>query len=176
MRYTGYFRHLRELLQNGVLKVSSGELGKRAGVPSSLVRTDLSRFENGQSGYGYNVKKLYREISIEMGLSEGMNAVIIGEGGLADSIARCVEGRGILLKGIFTEQEFDFSVSADIAVICNLNRDIQPYAEKLKENGFKGIWNLTQKNIILEIPIINMPLGDIIMELTREIKNNEVCN
>ena len=78
-RYPRYFRCLRELLMNGVMKVSSAELADRLGLTPSQVRTDLNGFDGaGQQGYGYNVKLLYTEISRELGAGDGMTAVIIG--------------------------------------------------------------------------------------------------
>ena len=171
-RYPVYYRYLRELLQNGILKVSSGQIGKRAGIPSSLVRSDLRKFTaKGINGYGYDVKKLYKAIGIETGLSENLTAVIIGnEKELQTGLAAHIEGRGIVVKGVFSEKEYDFSSTADIAVLCEISDDPQRFCEKLEQSGVRGIWNLSQKNVNLEIPVINLPAGDVIMELTYTLK------
>ncbi|MBR6426832.1 MAG: hypothetical protein IKS28_03290 [Clostridia bacterium] len=172
LRYPVYYRYLRELLQNGILKVSSGQIGKRAGVPPSLVRSDLRKFSaKGINGYGYDVKKLYKAIGVETGLSENLTAVVIGnENELQTGLAAHIEGRGILIKGIFRETEYDFSCTADIAVLCEISGDPQRFCEKLEQSGVRGIWNLSQKNVNLSIPVLNLPAGDVLMELTYALK------
>ena len=58
-RLPRYYRHLNELNQAGVVRISSSALGKSMGLTASQIRQDLSCFgEFGQQGYGYNVDNL----------------------------------------------------------------------------------------------------------------------
>ena len=52
-RLPRYYRYLDELHAKGIVRISSGSLGKRMGVTASQIRQDLSCFgEFGQQGYG----------------------------------------------------------------------------------------------------------------------------
>ena len=67
-RLPRYYRYLGELMENGVERISSGELSKRMSVTASQIRQDLNNFGGfGQQGYGYNVKYLYEEIGKILG-------------------------------------------------------------------------------------------------------------
>ena len=62
-RLPRYYRYLGELLEDGVERISSGELSERMKVTASQIRQDLNNFGGfGQQGYGYNVRYLYSEI------------------------------------------------------------------------------------------------------------------
>ena len=70
-------------MENGVERISSGELSKRMSVTASQIRQDLNNFGGfGQQGYGYNVKYLYEEIGKILGLDKKHNMIIIGGGNL----------------------------------------------------------------------------------------------
>ena len=59
-RLPRYYRYLGELLEDGVERISSGELSERMKVTASQIRQDLNNFGGfGQQGYGYNVKYLH---------------------------------------------------------------------------------------------------------------------
>ena len=75
-RLPRYYRYLGELLENGVERISSGDLSKRMKVTASQIRQDLNNFGGfGQQGYGYNVKYLYTEIGKILGLEEDHNII-----------------------------------------------------------------------------------------------------
>ena len=68
-RLPRYYRYLGELLEDGVERISSGELSERMKVTASQIRQDLNNFGGfGQQGYGYNVRYLYSEIGKILGL------------------------------------------------------------------------------------------------------------
>ena len=103
-RLPRYYRYLGELMENGVERISSGELSKRMSVTASQIRQDLNNFGGfGQQGYGYNVKYLYEEIGKILGLDKKHNMIIIGGGNLGQALANYVdfEKRGFYIKGIF---------------------------------------------------------------------------
>ena len=72
-RLPRYYRYLGELLENGVERISSGDLSKRMKVTASQIRQDLNNFGGfGQQGYGYNVPYLYAEIGKILGLDRSV--------------------------------------------------------------------------------------------------------
>lgn len=103
-RLPRYYRHLGELLEQGVERISSGELSDRMKVTASQIRQDLNHFGGfGQQGYGYNVKYLYTEIGKILGLDKKHNVIIIGAGNLGRAIANYAnfEKRGFVITGVF---------------------------------------------------------------------------
>ena len=91
-RLPRYYRYLGELMENGVERISSGELSKRMSVTASQIRQDLNNFGGfGQQGYGYNVKYLYEEIGKILGLDKKHNMIIIGGGNLGQALANYVD-------------------------------------------------------------------------------------
>ena len=82
-RLPRYYRYLGELLEDGVERISSGELSAKMKVTASQIRQDLNNFGGfGQQGYGYNVKYLYTEIAKILGLDRPHGLIIIGAGNL----------------------------------------------------------------------------------------------
>ena len=187
-RLPRYFRYLRELLMNGIMRVSSQELAERLAITPSQVRSDLNKFDGvGQQGYGYNAKLLYTEISRELGVGDRMTAVIIGgDRAFIKRLSERFEGRGVTVIASFSETEeqaeavpvYSFAAlteflekhHADIAVIVESPRGLLP--EDLVSRGIKGMWNLTQTDITASVPVINLPVGDILMSLCYEIRKN----
>jgi len=68
-RLPRYYRHLSELIDSNIERISSNELASRMRITASQVRQDLNNFGGfGQQGYGYNVKLLKDEIGAILGL------------------------------------------------------------------------------------------------------------
>ena len=87
-RLPRYYRYLRELIRNNIMRISSKDLAERMNVTASLIRQDLNCFGGfGQQGYGYNVKYLYNEISNILGVDKNYSAIIIGMGNLGRALA-----------------------------------------------------------------------------------------
>ena len=177
-RLPRYFRCLREALLNGEIKISSTELAKKLNVTPSQVRADLNRYSGaGLQGYGYNVKTLYTEISRDLGTGEGMTAAVIGaEKKNTPQLSLWLEGRGIsdikyipLTDGIFDEVS---KTERDIALVVDC-LDKEKMQSALRLSGIKGVWNLTQSDFDLDIPTVNLPLGDIISGLMYEVKQKK---
>jgi redox-sensing transcriptional repressor len=82
-----YARSLRYLLDEGILSVSSQELGERINVTAAQIRKDLSYFgEFGKQGIGYDVRKLYDHINYILGLNQEWPMVLVGVGRLGQAI------------------------------------------------------------------------------------------
>jgi len=109
-RLPAYYRHLRRLLTDDVLRISSGELAKQMHLTASQIRSDLSFFgEFGQQGYGYNVKFLFKNISDIIGATKSFRAVMITNGniGISDIALTAFSDRGIIFNAFFLSDEID---------------------------------------------------------------------
>ena len=200
-RLPRYFRYLRELLRNDILRISSGELSKLMHVTASQIRQDLNCFGGfGQQGYGYNVKYLYGKISEILGVTQNYSAVIIGAGNLGRALASSpiFEKRGVKLTALFdvdpdvigteisgytvlsmdTLEKYTSENPVDIAVLTTPKEVVRETAERLAALGVKGIWNFASREIELpgsDVIIENVHMGDSLMTLCYEInrKNGE---
>ena len=103
-RLPRYYRYLGLLMDQGIERISSGELSRQMNVTASQIRQDLNHFGGfGQQGYGYNVRYLYTEIGKILGLDQTHNMIIIGAGRLGQALANYVrfEKRGFLVTALF---------------------------------------------------------------------------
>ncbi len=179
-RIAKYYRYLNQLKQSGVLRVLSNELAVYLNISPSQVRTDLSKFALGQSGYGYNVSDLTSKLQEHLGLNKINKMVLIGVGQL---------GQALLSYEGFYNHGFRFSAAFDInpqlkgktfgflgepvrgmrelktylaknpvelAVLAVIPESIQPVVDILVECEIKGIWNFAPyypkvpENVVLE--------------------------
>ncbi|MBQ9133280.1 MAG: redox-sensing transcriptional repressor Rex [Clostridia bacterium] len=196
-RLPRYFRYLRELLEAGRMRISSGELSKMMHVTASQIRQDLNCFGGfGQQGYGYNVKYLYTKISEILGVEEHYRAVIIGAGhlGLALVGSPMFQKRGVTLTALFDNSpslvggeygslhiydiaELDTYIrenNIDIAVLTLPRMYAKETAERLASLGIRGIWNFTNVELDLQglgITVQNVHIGDSLMQLTYRVRN-----
>ena len=189
-RYPRYFRCLREFLMNGIMKISSAELAEKLGLTASQVRTDLNGFGGaGQQGYGYNVKTLYTEISRELGAGDRMTAMIMGgESSLVSYLAERFEGRGVTTVAHVTSLDGEGTIpkvnpsqltvwleqtTVDVAVIVENVTGEAALASFLADRGIRGIWNMTQQDMEGAIPVLNLPVGDIMMSLCCDVRHDK---
>lgn len=199
-RLPRYFRYLRELIRNDIMRISSRELSEKMNITASQIRQDLNCFGGfGQQGYGYNVKFLYSEISHILGVENGITAVIIGIGNMGKALVNnpLFEKRGIKVMGLFDTdpkvigttygnltvmdvrniKEFINSENIDIAVLTIPKAAAQSTFDSLSETTIKGIWNFSNAEIICpvdkNIKIENVHLGDSLMALCYEVAQNK---
>ena len=100
-----YARSLRYLLHEGVLSVSSQELGDRINVTAAQIRKDLSYFgEFGKQGIGYDVERLLEQIDQILGLDRAWAVALVGAGQLGEAIVRY---EGFRAQGIHIAAVFD---------------------------------------------------------------------
>ena len=172
-RLPRYYRHLWELRQQGVVRISSGALGKAMGLTASQIRQALFCFGGfGQQGYGYNVEKLREEIGNILGIDRGHTAVVLGVGNLGHAL---IQNFKFGNNGFRVEAAFDiddevigtsvgnipvFSIDelddylvqhrVDVGVIT-VPRSVAPaMAERLVRGGVKGIWNFANVELKLQ--------------------------
>ncbi|MCL2054595.1 MAG: redox-sensing transcriptional repressor Rex [Oscillospiraceae bacterium] len=197
-RLPRYYRFTGELIEQGIVRISSGELAKRMAVTASQIRQDLNCFGGfGQQGYGYNLVELREEIGKILGVDQSYKTVLIGAGNLGAAIAAGMNFKkygceligvfdsdpnkhgkkvaGFKIQGLEALGEFCKREAPDMAVLCTPKSAVHELADALISYGVKAFWNfghydlsLTHKDILVE----NVHLGDSIMTLTYEIRNN----
>lgn len=190
-RLPRYYRFLLELKSNGIYRVSSQALAERLGTSASQIRQDLNCFGGfGQQGYGYDVPKLFDEISGILGLDNQYTAVLLGVGNLGRAIINHVdfESRGFKLTAVFDSnpdiigtqaggmtvrdvaglKEHCQSVKVDAAVLCLPKESAQQVADNLYQCGVRGFWNFSHYDLSLkygDVVTENVHLNDSLMTL-----------
>ena len=197
-RLPRYYRYLGELLKQDIKRISSNALSQKMNVTASQIRQDFNYFGGfGQQGYGYNVQYLYDEIGDILGLNDGDTTVIIAAGNLGRALANhnTFEKRGFKLVGIFDNDaaiigtiingitvksidELDSFMKnnrVDIGILTIPKSAVQETAERLADNGIKGILNFsyTELEISKDIAIENVHLSDPMMTLSYKIKQEK---
>ncbi|MDR0286960.1 MAG: redox-sensing transcriptional repressor Rex [Clostridiales bacterium] len=204
-RLPRYYRYLSELLDNGVIRISSKELSERMNVTASQIRQDLNCFGGfGHQGYGYNVVDLYKEIGTILGVPVKFNTIIIGAGNMGQAIAKYENfaGRGYNFKAMFDInkkivgtvinglkvyhiddlENYIKGQSVDVAVICIPKKDTKEMARRAAALGVKGIWNFSSVDLHDEeekygLVVENVHLSDSLMVLGyRMLKNRKGDN
>lgn len=191
-RLPRYFRHLTELNQAGVVRISSSALGSSMGLTASQIRQDLSCFgEFGQQGYGYNVEKLLGEVADILGMNKGHTAVLIGVGNLGRALIENFNfaWSGFQLKAAFdvrpeivgqvmshtpvyhVDQLEEYLKDHPASVgILTVPRSIAPdMADRLVAAGVKGIWNFTNIELNLwksDVFVENVHFSDSLQTLS----------
>ena len=198
-RLPRYYRYLGDLLESGVIRISSNELSEKMQVTASQIRQDLNNFGGfGQQGYGYNVKFLYNEIGKILGLDKTYHMIIVGAGNLGQALANYVkfEKRGFWIKGLFDVNPrlqgmsvrgieirmideiptFVKEHNIQIAALTLPKNHASAMAELLVENGVKAIWNFAHTDLSLPENIIveNVHLSESLMQLSYNINRYEI--
>lgn len=192
-RLPRYYRHLWELRQQGVVRISSGALGKAMGLTASQIRQDLFCFGGfGQQGYGYNVEKLRDEIGSILGIDRGHTAVVLGVGNLGHALIQNFKfgNNGFRVEAAFDIDDEVIGTSVgnipvysideldeylvqhrvDVGVIT-VPRGVAPtMAERLVRGGVKGIWNFANVELKLQeaqdVVVENVHFADSLLTLS----------
>ncbi len=197
-RLPRYYRYLGDLLDNGITRISSGELSKKMHITASQIRQDLNKFGRfGQRGYGYDVELLYEEIKRILGLDRQYNMVIIGAGNLGQALANYgnFSRRGFNFIGIFDKDpnkigmevgnmrvqdvgELDAFLnknSVDIAVLSIPKTNASQITSILVKNGIRGIWNYSHIDLRTpdDVVVENVHLTDSVMTLSYKLSELE---
>ena len=194
-RLPRYHRYLGELIKEGRYRISSAELSKIMDVTASQIRQDFNCFGGfGQQGYGYNVSYLYSKISDLLGVSMGLQAVIVGAGDLGRALVRSTmfEKRGLDIIALFDVdpnligkefggvqvydmkdlESFCAEHTVDMAVLTLPKEKAEEESARLLSLGVEGFWNFTGKELS-HLPssavVENVHLGDSLMSLNYEL-------
>ena len=198
-RLPRYYRFIGELIKQGTVRISSGELAEKMSLTASQIRQDLNCFGGfGQQGYGYNLIELQEEIGKILGVKQGYKTVLIGAGNLGRAIATHMDFTeyGCSLVGIFDSDEkksgstvagltvthvsemesFFKKELPQIAILCIPKTAAQELADKLVSLGIKAFWNFSHYDIKIshkDVVVENVHLGDSIMMLSYALTNSE---
>lgn len=196
-RLPRYYSNLEELMREGILRISSGELAKRMKLTASQIRQDLNNFGGfGQQGYGYNVTDLYNEIGHILGVDRKLKVILIGVGNIGKAIATQVNfsKRGCELIGLFdiadellgqevagikvrkmTElSDFCNTNEPEIAILCIPKSQAYGVAKMLISSGVTSFWNFSHFDLNVyfdDIIVENVHLGDSLMTLKYRTNN-----
>ena len=196
-RLPRYRRYLKELMADGVDKISSKEFSQLTGYIASQIRQDLNNFGGfGQQGYGYNVEALFEEISSILGLDREYKMVLVGGGNLGQALANYTHysNMGFIVECIFEvnprligmringikvrdyEELVDYlkENSVDIGIICTTKNTAQEVSDKLCEGGVRGIWNFTALDVSVPkgVALENVHLSDSLHSLAYYMMEN----
>lgn len=198
-RLPRYYRHLSELQQKGVVRISSSALGKAMGLTASQIRQDLFCFgEFGQQGYGYKVDSLREEVGEILGIPRGHTVIVLGAGNLgralienfnfdhygfqllaAFDVNETVGGRisGVPVYHIDRLESFLEQHQISVGLLTVPKAAALPMAERLVEGGVKGIWNFTnyelsfpEKDVVVE----SVHFSDSLLTLSYLISPREI--
>ena len=198
-RLPRYLRKLDELMENGVSRVSSFELGNQLGLTPSQIRQDFSCFgEFGQQGYGYNVPALRAEIASILGMDRGFNAIMIGVGNIGRALTEnfnfsewgfhliaAFDVRPEIIGTMFHDvpilsmdvlAQYLSENRVDVAVLTVPKEAAVPVTEMLTANGVEAIWNFT--NVELTEPnsttlVENVHFSDSLLSLSYFVAERE---
>ena len=185
-RLPRYYRYVLDLYRQGVERVSSRELSQLMDITASQIRQDFNCFGGfGQQGYGYNVKYLYEQLSLILGLDRDYNAIILGAGNLGRALLHnfsfdtpifkfsaafdtspSVVGKtlgGVPVRDISELEDYISANKPDIAVLCVPQSAAAALAARLEATSIKGIWNFTNLEFSLsndDIYVENVHFSD----------------
>lgn len=193
-RMPRYYRYVSELMNEGIEKVSSGELSKKMNITASQVRQDFNMFgEFGLKGYGYHVKTLYEEIRTIMGVEQKKNLIVIGAGNLGQALVSYANfvKYGFVMKGMFDVnphliglvvngieiqsldnlENFIYKNNIHIAVLTMPKKNAPAIAERLYHVGIRAIWNFSSVDLNLpdDVVIENVHLSESLIKLAFEL-------
>lgn len=172
-RLPRYYRHLSELQESGVIRISSSALGKSMGLTASQIRQDLFCFGGfGQQGYGYKVDSLKEEIGEILGINRGHTIVVLGTGNLGRALIKNfkfssngfhllaafdVDERvvgtkiaGVPVYHISSLETFLSRHTVNVGLLAVPIAAAQEMGDRLMAAGLKGIWNFTNCEISIQ--------------------------
>lgn len=190
-RLPKYHRYLQELLDEGVMRISSKELSKIIGFTASQIRQDLNNFGGfGQQGYGYNVQELFLGIQDILALKQTYKTVIIGAGNMGQALANYPwnHSSGFEIQALFdinpklvgltihgmdiydieTLPTYIQENQISVAFICTPKERAQEIADILSKTSIQGIWNFSPIDLdgLDDIVVENVHLSDSLFVLS----------
>ena len=147
-----YYRILRKFQQDGVQRISSGDLSKAMKIDAATIRRDFSHFGAlGRKGYGYNVDDLVGFFRKVLQQDEETDVALVGVGSLGGAILKYnfqknhnirvvvafdpkAPHEGTLFNDIALYQGVILTVPAKVA---------QEVTDRLVKAGTRGILNFT---------------------------------
>ena len=172
-RLPRYYRFLGELLNQGVVRISSRLLSEKMGITASQIRQDLNCFGGfGQQGYGYNVQVLHEEIASILGLDRQADVILIGAGNLGRAVQTI---KDVLIRSTDKIEPFCRVYHPTAAILCIPKTAAKELSDRLIAAGVKGFWNFSHYDLALNqkergIVVENVHMSDSLMTLSYELK------
>jgi len=194
-RLPRYYRHLCDLCDAGVVRVSSGALARRMGLTASQVRQDLNCFGGfGQHGYGYHAMELRDSVASILRIDQERRAVLIGVSFLGRFL---IESFNFTKNGLQLVAAFDTNPDLigmelsgvpvwscrdlehvmeeqrpEVAILCVPRLHARAVTRRLVAGGVHGIWNFSGAELQAEfpqVPIENVHFSESLMVLSYQI-------
>ncbi len=185
-RLPGYYRHLRELEAEGVVQISSKELGERMRQTPSQIRQDINCFGGfGRQGYGYHVPELKEQIRRILGLDHEHTMIIMGAGSIGSAVAHYPnfvkegfrtlalfdvdpkkignEVNGIRVLSMDELGSFLAANIVDIAVLAVPVEAARDVCDRLEAHGVEAIWNFAPLDLEdggRKLTVVNVHMSD----------------
>lgn len=173
-----YLRALQDAAEQGISRVSSGQLSARAGVRPTQLRKDLSHLgSHGVRGVGYDVARLIGELSNALGADRSWPVAVVGMGNLGRALAAhsgfATEGFHVVAlfdrdPAIIGEAVGGLTVSAmsrlpaavadlkiAIGVIATPAASAQQVADELVAAGVPAVLNFARVALVLPAGIVS---------------------
>ena len=196
-RLPRYYRHLTDLQNRGIIRISSHSLGQELGITASQIRQDFSCFgEFGQQGYGYNVEELRSEIGHILGVDNHHHIILVGVGNLGHALLKnfAFTQNGFTVGAAFdvnpaiigTEingtpalsmdalEDYVLNHRVDVVVLTVPQSVAQSTAVRLIDLGVQGFWNFTNVELVSNQPDVkfeNIHFADSLLTLSYRISN-----
>ena len=198
-RLPRYYRHLKEMEREGILRTSSQALSQRMGLTASQIRQDFNHFGGfGQQGYGYKVKELCDALAKILGQGQNRfyNTIIIGAGNMGRALGRydAFRQEGIRVMAYFDQdptlvdhmieglyvypmEQLEWYIrqnEVEIAVITVPSFAAQAVASRVIAAGVKGIWNFAPVDLKANgVTIESIHLTDSMLALTYRMNEQQ---
>ena len=194
-----YYRHLRELENAGVVRISSQELGEKMNLTASQIRQDINCFGGfGQQGYGYHVANLKEHIAEILGLRKQYHVIIVGAGNIGRAVANYprfakegfniqaifdvsaalvgIDVHGILVQPMEKLEGWLAAHQVDIAVLAVPASCAQDMADRLAKGNVRGIWNFAPVELSVPegVAVNNVHLSDSLNILSYRMNEKEL--
>ncbi|GAB6138955.1 redox-sensing transcriptional repressor Rex [Halanaerobaculum tunisiense] len=195
-RLPKYYRALEKLVNDGVERISSQELGEIVGVSAPQLRQDLNYFGNfGQQGYGYNIANLHQALAKIMGIDQKSDMVLVGVGNLGQALVNSTDfdRRGFYLSAIFDINPHLIGLKIDglevkdvqhledyirgqeikLGIIAVPEKAAQEVANMMIRGGITGIWNFAPVDLKApqHVNIENEHLTEGLLRLSYQIED-----
>lgn len=197
-RLPGYYRHLRELEEEGAVQISSQELGERMHLTASQIRQDINCFGGfGRQGYGYPVHELKEKLGEILGIDRKHRMIIIGAGRIGLAVANyasfsregfetvamfdtdpnkdCGNGKKVPVYSIDELEKRVTELNVSIAVLALPAQAAQETLDRLYACGVRAIWNFAPLDLKHpeDMELVNVHLSDTLHILSYKMAQHQ---
>ncbi|MDR2834352.1 MAG: redox-sensing transcriptional repressor Rex [Streptococcaceae bacterium] len=166
-----YYRYLRTLHSQGVLRINSRELSEALQVDSATIRRDFSYFgELGKRGYGYDVENLMNFFAKTLNDDQLTKVALIGVGNLGNALLNFKfyqnnnlriaaafdvnpnvigkEVSGLIVHDMKNMKSVLDKEEINVVILTVPGKFAQDVANQLVDIGVKGILNFTPHSVL----------------------------